>query len=73
MFDDLPDGEASEVIRGRPRRRSGHHPVLLVALAFLVVVSAGNMLAWFDFWRALPVLAVVLAVLFVVRSRGHRD
>ena len=25
------------------------YPVLLVALAFLVVVSAGNMLAWFDF------------------------
>src|SRR5580700_2201344 len=32
LFDDLPDGEASEVIpAGRPRRRSGHHPVLLVA------------------------------------------
>ena len=46
--------------------------MLLVALAFLVVISAGNMLAWFDFWRALPVLAVVLAVLFVVRSREHR-
>jgi hypothetical protein len=73
LFDDLPDGEALDVpVTARPRRKPGHHPVLLIALVIAVVASAGNVLAWFDFWRTLPVILVALAVLYVVRHRDHQ-
>ena len=74
LFDDLPDGEPSEIVTAaRPRRRRTHHPVLLIALVILVAVSAGHVLAWFAFWRTLPVILVALAVLYLVRHREHHD
>jgi hypothetical protein len=71
LFDDLPDGEVSEVT-ARPRRRHSHHPVLLIALVIVIVVSAGNVLAWLDFWRVALVGGLMVAVLYVLRSRDHQ-
>jgi hypothetical protein len=72
LFDDLPDGEPPELPVREPRRRPGHHPLLFVALVILIAVSAGNVLAWFDFWRVTLVLAVAMAALYVLRNRGRR-
>ncbi len=70
LFDDLPDGEATEVT-ARPRRRHGHHPLLLVALIILIAVSAGNVIAWFDFWRVALIGGLAVALLYVIRNRDH--
>ena len=72
LFDDLPDGEPAALPARVPRRRHGHHPVLFVALVILIAVSAGNVLAWFDFWRVTLVVTVALAVLYLLRNREHR-
>jgi len=78
LFDDLPDGEPTEtapasasLVTAR-RRRHSHHPVLLVALIIVVAASLGNFAAWFDFWRALSVVVIALAVLYLVRGHDHR-
>jgi Flp pilus assembly protein TadB len=71
LFDDLPDGEAPEVI-SRPRRGHGRHPVLLVALVIMVMVVAGNALAWLDSWRLAMIAGLVLAVLYLGRHRDQR-
>ena len=73
LFDDLPDAEVPEAPDAIVRRRRGHgrHPLLLVALVIMIAVSAGNVMAWFDFWRGALTVGLVLLVLYVVRSRDH--
>ena len=78
LLDDLPDREPAEtgtasgaVVAARQRRHS-RHPVLLVALIIVVAASAGNIAAWFDFWRAMSVAVIVLAVLYLVRGHDLR-
>lgn len=70
LFGDLPGGEMPEVT-GRPRRRRPHHPVLLIALVIMIVIAAGNVLAWLDFWRVAVIAGAIVAVLHIVRNRDH--
>lgn len=71
LFDDLPDGEPAD-LTVRPRRSHSHHPVLFAVLLIMIVVSAGNVLAWLDFWRVALIAGVAVAVLYVIRNRDHR-
>jgi len=70
LFDDLPDAEVPEVT-ARPRRRHSHHPVLLIALGIMIVVAAGNVLAWLDFWRVALIAGLIVVILHVARNRDH--
>ncbi len=70
LFDDLPETGAPAATDGpRPRYRR-RHPVLLLALLFVLALTAGHAL----FWIAVPVLwlgLVVAAVLLASRAIGR--
>jgi hypothetical protein len=73
LFDDLPDGEASEVTT-RPRRRRSYHPLLIVALVIAIFATAQNLLWWPHFSRLAIIAGLVVVLLYLFRGRAnHHD
>ena len=76
LFDDLPETGAPAVTDGpRPRYRRGH-PVLLLALFFVLALTVGHALFWAAvplLWLGLLVAVVLLATRAVGRTRASHD
>jgi hypothetical protein len=75
LFDDLPETGAPAAT-DRPRRRRGH-PALILALLFVLALSAGHAVFWAIvplLWLGLLVAGVMFATRAVVgRSRASHD
>lgn len=69
LFDDLPDTGAPAVT-DHPRRRRGH-PVLLIALLVLVVITAAHVV-WPLLWVGFLVMLVLVATGTIGRARSSQ-
>ncbi len=76
LFDDLPETGAPAATDGpRPRYRR-RHPVLLLALLFVLALTVGHAVFWAAvplLWLGLLVAVVLLATRAVGRTRASHD
>ena len=76
LFDDLPETGAPAVTDCPPPRHRRRHPVLVLALLFVLALTVGHAVFWAAaplLWLGLLVAVVLLATRAVGRTRASHD